>query len=136
MQQTNYRYNAYIYEMIIPKRGMKRQYVYGGSGIIETIASTIARIAGRSASEIGKQVVSQAVIPTAKAAADAVGKKVGEKVVNKIASSVQGPEKRILEKSGNLVQKYTTGNGLEDQHKAIAIQDLVKRLNGSGLKIV
>ena len=44
--------------MIVTKHGFKKRYVYGGSGIFDTIASLLARI---FTSSVAKQIASSAL---------------------------------------------------------------------------
>ena len=99
--------------MIVAKRGFKKRYAYGGSGIFDTIASLLTRIftsgaAGKNvATDVGKKLVTKALTP----------------------------------KSKKILQKYTTTkpvtqniNTLIDG-SAIAVQELVRKLNsGAGIK--
>ena len=60
----------------ISNRGFKRSYVYGGSGIFDSIARTVSSILGK----VVKRVATQAVQKVATEA----GKKLGEKGVQKV----------------------------------------------------
>ena len=101
--------------MIVTKHGLKKRYQYGGSGIFDTIANLLT-------SSAAKQIASSALD---------VGKAVdvGKKLVTKA----------LTPKSKKILQKYTEPttqdiNVLIDG-SAIAIQDLVKKLNsGAGIK--
>ena len=75
----------------------------------EKVASSAAKEVGKAASEVGKTV-----------AAD-TGKKLIEKVM----------QPKVKNKIENIVCKYTDQSM---KGSAVAIQDLVKELNGSGLK--
>ena len=119
--------------MIVTKNGFKKRYAYGGSGIFDTIANLLRRI---FTSSTAKQITSSALDVDksvakegAKKALDAVG--VGKKLVTKA----------LTPKSKKILQKYTEPamrdvNTLIDG-SAIAIQDLVKKLNsGVGIKVL
>ena len=61
----------YLKMLLLKNRGFRRQYVYGGSGLFDSIASFIARIFTSSAA---KQIASTAV-DVGKNAAKEVGKR-------------------------------------------------------------
>ena len=117
----------------IKNRGFNRSYVYGGSGIFDSIAKTISSV-------IGKEAVKRAV---QKAATEA-GKKLGEKAV----SSLTSKSKEILNKqfkspltsqSQEILRKYTAPIKEEFNlnnliaGSAIRIEDYIKT-NKFGLK--
>ena len=99
----------------INNRRLKKQYVFGGSGIPDSIVKTFT-------SQGAKALASSAAKEVGKAALDA-GKSVAVDAGKKLVDKVMNPSKRVE----NIVKKYTDGS-------AIDIQQLVKRLNGSGLK--
>ena len=126
--------------MIVAKRGFKKRYAYGGSGIFDTIASLLTRIFTSSAAkqiassalDVGKSVAKEGAkkaLEAGKSAATDVGKKLVTKA--------------LTPKSKKILQKYTTAkpatqdiNTLIDG-SAVEIQDLVKKLNaGMGIKVV
>ena len=97
--------------MIVPKHGFKKRYAYSGSEIFDTTGKQIASSAldvGKSATvDAGKNLVTKALIPKLK----------------KILRKYTEPETQDI-------------NALIDG-SAIAIQDLVKKLNsGAGIKTV
>ena len=126
--------------MIVAKRGFKKRYAYGGSGIFDTIANLLTRIFTSSAAkqiassalDVGKSVAKEG----AKKALD-VGKSAAVDVGKKLVA------KALTPKSKTILQKYTTPtiqrttqniNTLIDG-SAIEIQDLVRKLNtGMGIK--
>ena len=88
--------------MIVAKRGFKKRYAYGGSGIFDTIASLLTRIftsgaakqIASSAMDVGKSVAKEGAkksLESGKSVATDVGKKL-----------VTNP------KSKKFLQKYTT----------------------------
>ena len=124
--------------MIVAKRGFKKRYAYGGSGIFDTIASLLTRIFTSSAAkqiassalDVGKSVAKEGAkkaLEAGKSAAIDVGKKLVTKA--------------LTPKSKKILQKYTQTttqdiNTLIDG-SAVEIQDLVKKLNaGMGIKII
>ena len=122
--------------MIVTKHGFKKRYAYGGSGIFDTIANFLTRIFTSSAA---KQIASSA-LDVGKSVAKEGAKKALEVV--KSAAVDAGKKlvtKALTTKSEKLLQKYTEPatrdiNTLIDG-SAIAIQDLVKKLNsGAGIK--
>ena len=126
--------------MIVAKRGFKKRYAYGGSGIFDTIANLLTKIFTSSAAkqitsaalDVGKSVAKEG----AKKALD-VGKSAAVDVGKKLVV------KALTPKSKKILQKYTTPttqpatqdiNTLIDG-SAVEIQDLVKKLNsGMGIK--
>lgn len=143
--------------MIVPRnRGFKRQYVYGGSGIFDSMAkfftrlftsnaakqlgSTVLDVGKSAAKEIGKKAVD-----VGKNVALDTGKKLIEKGVTKVQkhTGVKMPSDVVIKKGQTILDKYLNKgaqniNSLIDGSgvQAIAIQDLIKKLNGSGLKVV
>ena len=128
--------------MIITKHGFKKRNAYGGSGIFDTITNLLTRIFTSSAAkqiassalDVGKSVVKEG----AKKALD-VGKSAAIDVGKKLVTKALTPKsKKILQKYREPTTQPTTQdiNTLIDG-SAIAIQDLVKKLNsGAGIKIV
>ena len=80
----------------ISNRGFKRSYVYGGSGIFDSIARTVSSILGK---EVVKRVATQAVQKVATEA----GKKLGEKGVQKVSSLISP---RLTSKSEDILMKH------------------------------
>ena len=120
--------------MIITKRGFKKRYAYGGSGIFDTIASLLTRIftssaakqVASSALDVGKSVAKEG----AKKALD-VGKSAAVDVGKKLVTKALTPKsKKILQKYTQPTTQSTTQdiNTLIDG-SAVEIQDLVKKLN-------
>ena len=117
--------------MIVTKHRFKKRYAYSGSGIFDTIANFLTRIFTRSAArqiassvlDVGKSVAREGAkrtLEVGKSAAVDAGKKLVEKVLT--------PKwKKILQKHTQPAMQdiYALING-----GAIAIQDLVKTLNG------
>ena len=124
--------------MLVTKHGFKRKYAYGGSRIFNTIASLLTRIFTSSAAkqiassylDVGKSVAKErakkALAIRKNTAVDA-GKKL-------VAIALTPKSKKILEKYTEPAMRdiNTSIDG-----SAIAIQDLVKKLNsGGGIKVV
>ena len=102
--------------LTIQNRRLKKQYVIGGSGILDSILQFLVRTsqaAKNLASSVGKTALDEG-----KTVAVEAGKKLIDKVIN--------PKPKPSNKLENIVSKYT-GNG-----NAVAIQDMVRKLNGSG----
>ena len=125
--------------MIIPKQGFTKRYVYGGSGIFDTMTKLLMKIftsnaakqLASSALDVGKNVAKEGAkkaLEAGKSAATDVGKKLVQKA--------------LTSKSKKILQKYTTQPQTQNVNSLIAgsaieIQNLVKKLNsGSGIKIV
>ena len=124
--------------MIVTKHRFKKKYAHGGLGIFDTIANFLTRIFTSSAA---KQIASSA-LDVSKSVAKEGAKKALE--VGKSAAVDAGKKlvtKVLTPKSKKILQKYTEPetqdiNSLIDG-SAIAIQDLVKKLNsGAGIKLV
>ena len=123
--------------MIVAKRGFKKRYSYGGSGIFDTIASLLTRIftsgaakqIASSAMDVGKSVAKEGAKKALEVGKNATD--IGKKLVTKA----------LTPKSKKILQKYTTPkpatqhiNALIDG-SAIAVQELVRKLNsGAGIK--
>ena len=146
--------------LLLKNRGFKRQYVYGGSGLFDSIASFIARLFTSSAA---KQIASTAV-DVGKNAAKEVGKKAfdvgknavvdaGKKMIQKGVTKILTPKSQtilhkhvgvpmqqsspdaVAKQAQSILSKYIDtdintlidGSGIRQQ-KAIAIQDLVRKI--------
>ena len=104
--------------LIVQNRRFKKQHVIGGSGIFDSIIKFLIKaFTSQTAKTIGKEVGKTALEAGKSVAVDA-GKKLIERAMR------PKPTKKRVE---NIVNKYMDGG-------AVAIQDLMKRLNGSGLK--
>ena len=126
--------------MIVAKRGFKKRYAYGGSGIFDTIASLLTRIFTSSAAkqiasstlDVGKSVAKEGA-KKALEVGTATATDVGKKLVTKALTT---KSKKILQKYTQPATQSTTQdiNTLIDG-SAVEIQDLVKKLNtGMGIK--
>ena len=124
--------------MIVGKHGFKKRYAYGGSGIFDTIANFLTRIFTTSAAkqiasstiDVGKSVAKEGAKKTLEAGKSAAVD-AGKKLVTKA----------LTPRSKKILQKYTEP-ATQDvntliEGSAIAIQDLVKKLNSrAGIKKV
>ena len=124
--------------MIVGKHRFKKRYAYGGSGIFDTIANFLTRTFTSSAA---KQIASSAIN-----VGKSVAKEGAKKTLEAGKSAAVDARKKLVTKaltpkSKKILQKYTEPatqdiNTLIDG-SAIAIQDLVKKLNsGAGIKKV
>ena len=134
---------------VMKNHGFKRKYVYGGSGLFDSLArlftSGVAKQLTSTAIDVGKEVGKKTAID------------VGTKLVKKVLTpkAQKAPARRgghsvplapaVATKVQNILNKYVPRvpvrqniNSLIDGsgNNAIAIQDLVRKLHGSGLKIV
>ena len=128
--------------MIVPKHGFKKRYAYGGSGIFNTIANFLTRM---FTSSTAKQIPSS-VLNVGKSVAKEGEKKAleaGESAAVDVGKTLV--TKPLTSKSKKILQKYmepTTQPKTRDINSliddgAVAIQDLVKKLNsGAGIKVV
>ena len=101
--------------MIVSKKGYKRRYAYGGSGIFETVVSNLLPFLG----EVGKEVAKKQSVD--------IGNRLATKALEKIIPGKKiTPEKKIE----NIIQKYERipTSTLIDGSGVIPIQDLVRKL--------
>ena len=147
--------------MLITKRSYKNKYVIGGAGIFRSIRNFVARMfssnaAKQSALQAGKTAtkdIEMKAIDVDKTVAIDVGKKLVEKAAKRLSTlksqvaNVMVPPEDITKKVNEVTAKYvdtsainlkklTDGTSVNrpNASNAIAIQDLVRRINGSGLK--
>ena len=129
---------------VMKNHGFKRKYVYGGAGIFDSLAklftSGVAKQLASAAIDVGKEVgkktaidvgtklVKKVLTPKSQKAPDAVATKV-QSILNKYVPHTPHvtPQLPVRQNINSLVD----GSG----NNAIAIQDLVRKLHGSGLKI-
>ena len=142
---------------VMKNHGFKRKYVYGGSGLFDSLArlftSGVAKQLTSTAIDVGKEVGKKTAIdvgtkllkkvltPKAqKAPAQRGGHSVplAPAVAQRLAPAVATKVQNILNKYVPRVPVRQNINSLIDGsgNNAIAIQDLVRKLHGSGLKIV
>ena len=137
---------------VMKNHGFKRKYVYGGSGLFDSLArlftSGVAKQLTSIAVDVGKEVGKKTAID------------VGTKLVKKVL--IQKAPGAVVQRGGhsvplapavatkvqNILNKYVPQvaqtpvrqniNSLIDGsgNNAIAIQDLVRKLHGSGLKTI
>ena len=137
---------------VIKNHGFKRKYVYGGSGLFDSLAklftSGVAKQLASTAIDVGKEVGKKTAID--------VGTKLVKKVLTQKAPGA-GVQRgghsvplapAVATKVQNILNKYVPQvaqtpvrqniNSLIDGsgNNAIAIQDLVRKLHGSGLKTI
>ena len=125
--------------------GFKRKYVYGGSGLFDSLArlftSGVAKQLTSTAIDVGKEVGKRTAVD--------IGTRLVKKVltpkVQKAPGEVQRLAPAVATKVQNILNKYVVPqapirqniNSLIDGsgNNAVAIQDLVRRLHhGDGLK--
>ena len=127
---------------VMKNHGFKRKYVYGGSGLFDSLArlftSGFAKQLTSTAIDVGKEVGKKTAID--------VGTKLVKKVLTQKAPSHSVPlAPAVATTVQNILNKYVPQvpvrqniNSLIDGsgNNAIAIQDLVRKLHGSGLKTI
>ena len=138
---------------VMKNHGFKRKYVYGGSGLFDSLArlftSGVAKQLASTAIDVGKEVGKKTAID--------VGTKLVKKVLTQKAPGAvvqRGGHSvplapAVATKVQNILNKYVPHvtpqvpvrqniNSLIDGsgNNAIAIQDLVRKLHGSGLKTI
>ena len=123
--------------MIVPKQGFTKRYVYGGSGIFDSITKLLMRIftsgaakqLASSALDVGKKVAKEGA-KKALEAGTTTATDVGKKLVQK---ALKPKSKKILEKYTAQPQTQNTNSLVAGS--SIEIQNLVKKLNtGMGIK--
>ena len=137
---------------VMKNHGFKRKYVYGGSGLFDSLAKLftggVAKQLASTAIDVGKEVGKKTAID--------VGTKLVKKVLTQKAPGA-GVQRgghsvplapAVATKVQNILNKYVPQvaqtpvrqniNSLIDGsgNNAIAIQDLVRKLHGSGLKTI
>ena len=107
----------------ISNRGFKRSYVYGGSGIFDSIARTVSSV-------LGKEVAKRAAIQAVHKATTEAGKKLGEKGVQKVSSLISP---RLTSKSEDILMKHIKlpSGPLDREHSSPRLtsksQDILRR---------
>ena len=129
---------------VMKNHGFKRKYVYGGSGLFDSLArlftSGVAKQLASTAIDVGKEVGKKTAID--------VGTKLAKKALQKAPGHSVPLAPAVATKVQNILNKYVPQvaqapvrqniNSLIDGsgNNAIAIQDLVRKLHGSGLKTI
>ena len=129
---------------VMKNHGFKRKYVYGGSGLFDSFAklftSGVAKQLASTAIDVGKEVGKKTAID--------VGTKLMKKALQKAPGHSVPLAPAVATKVQNILNKYVPQvpqtpvrqniNSLIDGsgNNAIAIQDLVRKLHGSGLKTI
>ena len=151
--------------MMITKRSYKKKYVIGGAGIFGFIGNFFARMFSSNAAkqiasaalQAGKTAakdIGMKAINAGKTVAIDAGKKLVENSAKRLTTpksqvaNVMVPSEEITTKVTEVIAKYVDKSAINlnklidgssincpNASNAIAIQDLVKRLNGSGLKV-
>ena len=151
--------------MLITKRTYKKKYIIGGAGILGSIGNFFARMfssnaakqlasAALKAGKTAAKDIEMKAIDVAKTVAIDAGKELVEKAAKRLTTlkrqvaNVMVPPEEITKKVNEVIAKYVDtsvinlnkliyGSSINrpNASNAIAIQDLVKRLNGSGLKV-
>ena len=128
--------------MIVPKHGFKKRYAYGGSGFFDTIANFLTRMFTSSAA---KQIASSALDVGKNVAKEGAKKALEAAKIAAVDAGKKLVTKALTPKLKKILQKYTepttqpTNQDIDTliDGGAIAIQDLVKKLNsGAGIKTV
>lgn len=132
--------------LIVTKHGYHKKYVYGGSGIFDTVGNVLTKL-------VTHEVTKKLAADTGKQILGAVGKKAGEKLIKKLGSkkltpqfvtSVEGMVNRgnsLTPKSVTTLQRLTSpavslDNLIAGSGQTSTIQDLARELNGGGLKAI
>ena len=104
---------------VMKNHGFKRKYVYGGSGLFDSLARLFT-------SGVAKQLTSTAID---------VGKEVGKKTA--VATKVQNILNKYVPQVAQTPVRQNINSLIDGSgNNAIAIQDLVRKLHGSGLKTI
>ena len=150
--------------MLITKRTYKKKYVIGGAGIFGSTGNFLARMfsnyCGKAISSTAFQAgktaskdIGMNAIDVDKSVAIDAGKKLVEKTVKKLSkqklqvANIMVPPEEITKKvkviakyvdtSAININKLIDGSSVNSSNasNAIAIEDLVRRINESGLKV-
>ena len=106
--------------MLIGKnRGYKRKYIYGGSGISDSISAFLKGLLSTDTSRAIAREAASAALDVGKTAVTMVAKKLVDKAVNRLFP----PEMDNLKRKANDVTRKYINTGSE-QRNAVAIQDL------------
>ena len=140
--------------LIIKRRSYRKQYVIGGSGIFDTISGFVKRLVTSNAAKqlatralsAGKDVateIGKKAIDVGKTAATDAGKRLVAKAATKLFTA---PKKQVTQESRDIIDRLSSvgtnseninnlmmGNGLKN---VPSIQDLARKLNGAGMKVV
>ena len=108
--------------MIVSKQGFKRNYAFGGSGILDSMGNILK---GMVTSNAAKQLASS-LLDVGKNVFKNVATDAGTKLIKKV----------LTPKSKKIMQKYTASpNKLVDVNDAVKLNELVSKLNkGMGIK--
>ena len=134
---------------VMKNHGFKRKYVYGGSGLFDSLArlftSGVAKQLASTAIDVGKEVGKKTAIDVG---TKLVKKVLTQKALQKAPGHSVPLAPAVATKVQNILNKYVPQvaqtpvrqniNSLIDGsgNNAIAIQDLVRKLHGSGLKTI
>ena len=134
---------------VMKNHGFKRKYVYGGSGLFDSLArlftSGVAKQLTSIAVDVGKEVGKKTAIDVG---TKLVKKVLTQKALQKAPGHSVPLAPAVATKVQNILNKYVPQvaqtpvrqniNSLIDGsgNNAIAIQDLVRKLHGSGLKTI
>ena len=134
---------------VMKNHGFKRKYVYGGSGLFDSLArlftSGVAKQLTSTAIDVGKEVGKKTAIDVG---TKLVKKVLTQKALQKAPGHSVPLAPAVATKVQNILNKYVPQvaqtpvrqniNSLIDGsgNNAIAIQDLVRKLHGSGLKTI
>ena len=151
--------------MLIIKRTYKKKYVIGGAGVFGIIANFFVRmfssnaakhlaLAALQARKTAAKYIGKKAIDVGKTVAIDAGKKLVEKATKKLTTpksqvaNVMVPPEEITKKVNDVIDKNVDTSAISlnklidgsrvnhpNASNAIAIQDLVKRLNGSGITV-
>jgi hypothetical protein len=126
--------------LIVAKRKYKRQHVVGGSGIFDTVVNFAKKLfssgaakalTSSAAKQVGKHIVNKmlATRPTAETTAAAAA-------APTMTQESRGDLTRLIYQGDNAATAANINNLMMRGSGVVAIQDLVKRLNGSGMKVI
>ena len=134
---------------VMKNHGFKRKYVYGGSGLFDSLArlftSGVAKQLTSTAIDVGKEVGKKTAIDVG---TKLVKKVLTQKALQKAPGHSVPLAPAVATKVQNILNKYVPQvaqtpvrqniNSLIDGsgNNAIAIQDLVRKLHGSDLKTI
>ena len=152
---------------VMKNHGFKRKYVYGGSGLFDSLArlftSGVAKQLTSTAIDVGKEVGKKTAIDVGTRLVKKVLTPKVQVVQKGIQRGIQKAPGAVVQRGGhsvplapavatkvqNILNKYVVSQALQapvrqninslidgSGNNAIAIQDLVRKLHGSGLKTI
>ena len=133
---------------IYTKNGYRRVYVYGGSGLFDSIANILkglfssasSKVLSSGATELAKKAISEAgknALELGKTAASSAGKYAAEKAINKVSSMFKGDD-TTMPVIGSTPMNITEDTNMKinrvlSKHNIDPFMNINSLIDGSGL---